>query len=70
MHAPKPLTLVLVASLLALTGCVTQEQLRQRDEAECASYGFQRGTTEFATCLQRESLARRYSYNSWYWPPP
>ena len=64
------MTLVLAVSLLALAGCATPEQLRQRDEAACASYGFQRGTTEFAACLQRESLARRYGYYSWSWPPP
>ncbi|HUC65825.1 MAG TPA: hypothetical protein VMA53_10380 [Stellaceae bacterium] len=53
-----------IALLVALTSCVTPEELRAQDEAACVSYGFQRGTPDFATCLQRESLARRYA------PPP
>lgn len=48
---------------LGLGGCTTPEELRQMDEARCQGYGFQAGTPDFAACLQRESLARRY-------PPP
>jgi hypothetical protein len=54
--------LLLATSWIALTGCATEEELRKRDEAMCISYGFQQGTTEFASCLQRESVARRYGY--------
>ena len=54
-----------IAVLVALASCVTPEELRAQDEAACLSYGFQRGTPDFATCLQRESLARRYAA-----PPP
>jgi hypothetical protein len=74
------------AAILLLAGglaaCSTPEEIRQMDEASCASYGFQRGTTDFAACLQRETLARRYApvtygpdfmgYNGrpwWYVPP-
>src|SRR6202040_1231823 len=39
--------------------CVSPEELRREDEATCAGYGFHPGTDAFATCLQRESLARR-----------
>jgi hypothetical protein len=55
----------------SLSGCVSPEELRQRDEAACASYGFQPQTPDFAACLQRESLARRYSmtYDAPYWSP-
>ena len=53
---------VLAVSLMALTGCATQEELRKRDEAACISYGFQQGTAEFSNCLQREAIARRYGY--------
>jgi hypothetical protein len=58
-------TRILLPALLlaALAGCVSPEELRQADEAQCAGYGFQSGTPDFAACLQRESLARRY-------PPP
>jgi hypothetical protein len=53
---------VFAVSLTALAGCATQEELLKRDEAACISYGFQRGTTEFSNCLQREAIARRYGY--------
>lgn len=61
-------TFALAVSLTALAGCATAQEIREQDEAACSSYGFQRGTTEFAGCLQRESIARRYGY-SWDWPP-
>jgi len=46
---------------LGLAGCVSPEELRRQDEAQCASYGFVSQTTDFAACLQRESMARRSS---------
>jgi hypothetical protein len=52
---------------LALAGCGTAEDLRRMDEARCQSYGFQPATPDFAACLQRESLARRYQPP--YWGP-
>jgi hypothetical protein len=54
--------------LAALAACASPEQIRAEDEATCAGYGFQRGTSEFAGCLQQESLARRYS-PALYGPP-
>lgn len=61
---------LLAALLLGLAACVSPEALRQQDEAACLGYGFQRGTTDFAACLQRESLARRYGApEPWYGPP-
>jgi hypothetical protein len=81
-----PVGLALGLALASLAGCVSPEQLRQEDEAACASFGFQPGTNDFAACLQRESLARRYAltpqYPAWgpgplwgpsqsyYWFPP
>ena len=58
--------LVLASSLvlLAVTACTSPEELRRQDEAACASYGFKPGTPEFATCLQRENIARRYGASS------
>src|SRR5215472_3184813 len=50
---------------LPLASCISPEELRREDEATCFGYGFHPGTDAFATCLQRESLARRYSG-----PPP
>ena len=43
---------------VALTSCVSADELRREDEATCAGYGFHPDTDAFATCLQRESLAR------------
>jgi hypothetical protein len=48
-------------ALLGVAGCASPEELRRRDEAACASYGFQPGTPDFSACLQRESIARRYN---------
>ena len=62
------------APALILASCVSPEELRREDEATCADYGFRPGTDAFASCLQKESLARRYwgpappSYWGWgYW---
>ena len=64
MEMPWQATCVHAVILAILTGCATADELRERDEAACIGYGFQPGTAEFATCLQRESIARRYGY----WP--
>lgn len=64
-------TLIAFAPMLVgLVACMTPEQLRAADEAACTGYGFQRGTPDFAACLQRESLWRRYqtAYPAWYGP--
>lgn len=47
------------ALAVGLTSCVTAEELRHADEVRCVGYGFHPDTDAFATCLQRESLARR-----------
>ena len=54
------------AALLALgfsclSACTSPAELRDRDEAACASYGFQPGTLDFDRCLQQENLARSYA---------
>ncbi|HEV2549771.1 MAG TPA: hypothetical protein VGU20_20825 [Stellaceae bacterium] len=59
------LALISAASLTVLVGCVSPEELQAQDAATCASYGFQQTTPEFATCLQRENLARQS-----YWANP
>ena len=66
------LTSVISLVLLVLSGCASPEELRARDEAVCAGYGFVIGTADFARCLQQESLARTYylhdySYGPAYW---
>jgi hypothetical protein len=62
--ALKILAGLMVTGLLA---CASLEELRSEDEASCAGYGFQHGTADFANCMQRESLARRYG--PWLGPP-
>jgi hypothetical protein len=54
------LTCVVCALVLALASCVSPEELRREDEATCAGYGFHPGTDAFDSCLQKESLPRRY----------
>jgi hypothetical protein len=67
---PRQLVVAILAGavLLGLPSCVSPEQQRAEDDAACASYGFPRRTTDFANCMQRESLARRYG--PWLGPPP
>jgi hypothetical protein len=66
------LGIALGLALASLAACVSPEELRHEDEAACASFGFQPGTNDFAACLQRESLARRYELTPQYpmWGPP
>ena len=64
----RSLGLAWMICVLALASCVSPEELRREDEATCAGYGFHPGTDAFATCLQRESLARRAL--TAYPPPP
>jgi hypothetical protein len=63
--------------LASAASCVSPEELRREDEATCAGYGFHLSTDAFASCLQKESLARRaltsyppYWGGEWglYWP--
>jgi hypothetical protein len=56
--------------LLALSGCVSPEELRAHDVATCGSYGFKPETPDFAQCLQRENLARQYYWASPYYYGP
>ena len=65
MNGQFVLTSVISLVLLVLSGCASPEELRARDEAVCAGYGFVQGTTDFARCLQQESLARQY-YRQYY----
>jgi hypothetical protein len=50
----------LALSIFSLFACASAAELRARDEAACASYGFQPGTPDFGRCLQQENLARNY----------
>ncbi len=69
MNGQFALTSVISLALLVLCGCASPEELRARDEAVCAGYGFVKGTTDFARCLQQESLAWRYYFNDYSYGP-
>ena len=43
-------TIVLTLALLS-AGCAGQSERRSQDEADCDSYGFNRGTDGYANCL-------------------
>lgn len=51
----------MIAAALLLTACqsMTPEERRAADENTCASYGFRRGTENFATCLMNIDLDHR-----------
>lgn len=49
----------IAAAVLTLSGCMTAQERREADEAQCRSYGFKRGNDAFAECLQRIDLDRR-----------
>jgi septal ring factor EnvC (AmiA/AmiB activator) len=43
----------------ALGGCVSTEEQQKLDVQACASYGFQTGTNEFATCMKDTAQRRQ-----------
>ena len=45
--------ILVVLAFLAVTGCVSREQLSARDDGACKSYGFQFGTDGYAACRMR-----------------
>lgn len=53
---------------LELGGCASDQEVRQTDQSNCIQYGFSKGTTDFAACMQRERLARLQYYV--YGPEP
>lgn len=55
-------TWVVAAAVLAplfISGCMSAEELRAKDEQTCRDYGFKRRNDAFAECLQRLDLDRR-----------
>lgn len=68
--------LSLLAITLLLSSCQTAEEIRAADEARCSSYGFRRGTENFANCLMNQDLSRRAdqrafmeSNDDFFWGP-
>ncbi|HVK92424.1 MAG TPA: hypothetical protein VM468_13645 [Mycoplana sp.] len=84
MRVPSLLYLAATAAFVAGCQTVTPEQRRAADEQQCLDYGFRRGTTAFANCLQRIDLDRSANararqletavqfgwYRPWYGPGP
>ncbi|AVA20642.1 hypothetical protein ACXHXG_02595 [Rhizobium sp. LEGMi198b] len=68
------LSLIVIATVLS--ACQTAEEIRAADEARCSSYGFRRGTENFANCLMNQDLSRRAdqrafmeSNDDFFWGP-
>ncbi|WFU09777.1 hypothetical protein QA646_02590 [Rhizobium sp. CB3090] len=68
--------LSLIVMVLTLSACQTAEEIRAADEARCSSYGFRRGTENFANCLMNQDLSRRAdqrafmeSNDDFFWGP-
>ncbi|MGG6894579.1 MULTISPECIES: hypothetical protein [Rhizobium] len=66
----------LLAIAFVLSSCQTAEEIRAADEARCGSYGFKRGSENFANCLMNQDLSRRAdqrafmeSNNDFFWGP-
>lgn len=57
----KPLIAVLLAATSLLTACqsLSPEELRQRDEQRCQTYGFKLGSEGMAKCLLDIDMDRR-----------
>lgn len=51
--------LIVVLTLLPLAGCISDEELAQRDQNVCAGYGFEAGTPSMANCLMQQDRDRR-----------
>lgn len=58
-------TLVLLVGFLSAC-TVPRETLLARDRQDCASFGFQPGTRDYAECLLRLEVARQMSYGHHY----
>lgn len=64
---------------LALSGCVTKQEIDAADDQECVELGFVPGTEAYGNCrlklmeiraMERQALAVENSYfNSWYGRP-
>ncbi len=61
----KPSKLLVLSCLgFGLAACASPEEQRQADAAACQRYGFAPGTPDFASCMQREQLARSQGSSS------
>jgi hypothetical protein len=59
-----PLNLVISTILLvAVSGCMSTEELRKQDMTKCAGYGFRVGTTPFAQCMMQMEKDRDNAYD-------
>ena len=40
--------------LVAISGCMSTEELRKQDAAKCSGYGFRAGTPQFVQCMMQQ----------------
>jgi hypothetical protein len=52
-----------IVAVWLLASCASPEQITQMNEEQCASYGLERGTTDFAACMTREELGNQYFHS-------
>jgi len=45
--------MVIAGLLVAISGCMSTEELRKQDAAKCSGYGFRVGTNQFAQCMMQ-----------------
>ncbi|MBM2886533.1 hypothetical protein [Chromobacterium amazonense] len=53
-----PMLIAITGCALALTACVSPQELHAMDQNACASFGFQPGTDGFAKCMMKQSEKR------------
>ena len=57
----------MVLLLGLLSACtISRDELLARDRQDCATFGFQPGTRDYAECLLRLDAARQTSYGHHY----
>ena len=50
--------MVIAGLLVAISGCMSTEELRKQDAAKCSGYGFRVGTNQFAQCMMQMERER------------
>ena len=69
--------IILIGLMLALSGCLSPQQIRQQQAETCAGYGFRQGTPQFSNCLiqqnrqaSKEELCRQVYFSAFGMAPP
>ena len=51
--------IALFSAIILVSGCKTAAERYANDSAKCSSFGFKRGSTEFATCMMQQDTTRK-----------